>query len=188
MKYLFLSMAIIMKKNRLLLLSILLICCLSCNNKKDAFDTSQFYFKVKIDNQWKNLKDGMGAYLLTEWDGRNGPNVAFGGGSEQRKEYMLFNFDIEITRFGTDSLPVIPKIEYNLRYFEYKMNNKVVIATPQSGWDNAVGTFKMNEFKVIDTTGKFAGYFKGNMSYVNEQGQTVTITEGQFNFPRNDLK
>ncbi|MGE9314413.1 hypothetical protein ACLOAU_22345 [Niabella sp. CJ426] len=177
-----------MKKNLLLPILFLLFLGLSCGSKKDAFDTSNFYFKVKIDNQWKNLHDDMGAFLRTEWDGRTNPNVAFGGGNASGKEYMLFNFNIDITRFGTDSLPTTPKMEYNFRYFEYRINDKIVISTPQSGWSDPVGKFSMNEFKVIDTTGKFAGYFKGNMSYVNEQGKTVTITEGQFNFPRNDLK
>ncbi|MCH5597749.1 hypothetical protein [Niabella ginsengisoli] len=79
-------------------------------------------------------------------------------------------------------------MEYNFRYFEYKMDGRIVIETPQSGWDNGKGKFALTEFKVVDTTGKFAGYFKGNMSYVDDQGKTVTITEGQFNLPRNDLK
>ena len=177
-----------MKKIYLLSALILLMTCLSCGSKKDAFDTSRWYFKIKVDNEWREFKDDIGANLATDWNGNNRPHLAFGGGSNTTGEYMLFNYDLIITKYGSDSLPISPKMEYSFRYFEYKIGSKRVIYTPQSGWDDGAGTFNLTEFKVIDTTAKFAGYFRGKMSYKNDAGNTVTITEGQFNLPRNDQK
>ncbi|WP_018629522.1 hypothetical protein [Niabella aurantiaca] len=180
-----------MRKSQLALILLFVILCLSCGNKKDSIDTSSWYFKVKIDNQWRYLPDDLGAFLRTEYSGDNHPFLAFSAKNEQTKEYLLFNFNITIIRYNADSTVMHPPTtKYSFHHFEYTVNNKKVIETRSSpfGGSANLGTISLHEFKVVDTTRKLAGYFKGNMSYVDDAGKTVTITEGQFNLPRNDQK
>ncbi|MCH5597750.1 hypothetical protein [Niabella ginsengisoli] len=68
-------------KRLILIISVFLFAiALSCGNKKDAFDTSSWYFKVKIDDKWHKLNDDLGAYLRTEaewnWNNSINQNVA----------------------------------------------------------------------------------------------------------------
>lgn len=156
-------------------MSVLLsVICLSCQKGNDTFDTSGWYFKVKIDNQWETLPDDLGAYLQTEWSGSNMPFLALSAKNNATGEYLLLNFNVTVVKYNADStVKNPPSMKYDFRYLGYSVNDEWVMETRQSmGSPNPdLGKINLQEFKVIDTAGKMAGLFTGNLSYVNKAGK-----------------
>ncbi|GEM_PF-4462895 len=156
-----------------------------CGDKKNGIDentidTSTMYFKMKIDDQWHTYKDNIGGIITSSY-----PTIlAIGGDNKASGETILLNFYVTTIRYNSDSAAITPYNKYDLFVFEYAKDNKKLIQLP-SALREAVGRFNLTEFKLLDTAGKFTGFFKANASYVDGNGKTVRITEGQFNIPRN---
>lgn len=156
-----------------------------CGDKKNSIDentidTSTMYFKMKIDNQWYTYKDNIGGIITSTY-----PTIlAIGGDNKANGESVLLNFYVTTIRYNTDSAAVTPYNKYDLFVFEYVKDNKNLIRLPDA-IRQPIGSFNLTEFKLLDTAGKFTGFFRADASYVDSNGKTVRITEGQFNIPRN---